>query len=152
MLFSHLFSLKAFALIEFAILAVMLSILDLRWLVLPNPLTYLLLGSGLLWNTQNLFTPIYQALWGVVIAYVFLWLLYHGFKTITHREGLGLGDLKLFAALGAWFGWMALPKILLFAGLIGLFMAFIWRILLKKGPQVPFGPALLISGFLQFIF
>jgi leader peptidase (prepilin peptidase)/N-methyltransferase len=144
-------SLQTLAMMEFSALMLPLIWIDFELLILPDVLTYLLLWSGLLWSSIELFTSLKSALWGAIFGYGCLFLLYHGFKWIRGREGLGLGDLKLTAALGAWFGLEAIPWMLFEAGILGLAIAFLWKkILKKKDPEIPFGPALLGAGFFQF--
>jgi len=145
------FSLETLAMMGFSALMLPLMWIDFELLILPDVLTYLLLWLGLLSNSIELFTSLKSAVWGAILGYSSLFLLYHGFKWIRGREGLGLGDLKLTAALGAWFGVERMPWMLFEAGIIGLAIAFLWKKILKKpNPEIPFGPALLGAGLLQF--
>jgi leader peptidase (prepilin peptidase)/N-methyltransferase len=94
------------------------------------------------------------SLWGAVGGYLSLWTVYWVFKFITGKEGMGFGDFKLFAALGAWFGWQALVPIILVASvigaLVGVGLKFTHR--LREGGYVPFGPFLAGAGFVSLIF
>ena len=95
-----------------------------------------------------------NALWGAVAGYLSLWLVYWAFKLVTGKEGMGYGDFKLFAALGAWFGWSALVPIILMASLIGAVvgMAMKFSSGLREGGYVPFGPFLAGAGFTAMFF
>jgi leader peptidase (prepilin peptidase) / N-methyltransferase len=145
-------SFKTLAVMEFVAFMLVLSWVDLDFLILPDALNYGLLWSGFIWNSLGVFTSLKQAIWGAIFGYGLFWVLRKSFQVIRHQEGLGLGDLKLAAALGAWFGVEALPRIFVEAGVLGLGLAIIWRSIQKKSAEVPFGPALLIAGFSQFIF
>ena len=137
----------------FTVLMLGLSIVDLKYLILPNSLNFSLLGLGLLFNVRGLWAPFPEALLGAGMGYGILWLLYYGFKWLTRKEGIGFGDFKLMAALGAWFGVEALPRMLLIAGVVGLVFAVIWKkVKGHENPEFPFGPSLLMAGFLQFFF
>jgi leader peptidase (prepilin peptidase) / N-methyltransferase len=93
-----------------------LALIDWDTTLLPDDITLPLLWAGLVAATlQWTSVPLPTAIWGVVAGYVSLWLVYWAFKLITGKEGMGYGDFKLFAALGAWFGWQALVPIILMA-------------------------------------
>lgn len=133
-----------------------LAVIDWDTTLLPDDITLPLLWAGLLvaalqWNPHvNLF----DALWGAVAGYLSLWLVYWAFKLITGREGMGYGDFKLFAALGAWFGWTALVPIILMASVIGALVGISMKfsVGLREGGYVPFGPFLAGAGFTAMIF
>jgi leader peptidase (prepilin peptidase) / N-methyltransferase len=93
-------------------------------------------------------TTLAHALWGAVAGYLSLWLVYWAFKLITGKEGMGYGDFKLFAALGAWFGWQALIPVILMASIIGAVVGICLKVWgqLRDGGYVPFGPFLAMSG------
>jgi leader peptidase (prepilin peptidase) / N-methyltransferase len=95
-----------------------------------------------------------QALWGAVAGYVSLWLVYKAFKLLTGKEGMGYGDFKLFAALGAWFGWQALVPIILMASAIGAVVGIAMKFSggLREGGYVPFGPFLVGAGLTAMVF
>jgi leader peptidase (prepilin peptidase)/N-methyltransferase len=95
-----------------------------------------------------------QALWGAVAGYLSLWLIYQVFKLLTGKEGMGYGDFKLFAALGAWFGWTALIPIILMASVIGAVVGIAMKFSsgLREGGYVPFGPFLAGAGLTAMIF
>lgn len=126
-----------------------LSLIDARTFLLPDKLTLPLLWLGLLFNSISEKVSLTDALYGAVIGYLLLWGLYWLFRLVRGREGLGYGDFKLLAALGAWNGWQMLPQIILLAAASGL----LWAVLSKwrKGEWVamlPFGPSLAAAGWL----
>ena len=136
-----------------AILA--LAFIDWDTTLLPDDITLPLLWSGLIaaalqWTTVGLSA----AVWGAVAGYMSLWLVYWAFKLITGKDGMGFGDFKLFAALGAWFGWQALVPIILMASVIGAVVGIAMKFSsgLREGGYVPFGPFLAGSGLTAMIF
>lgn len=134
----------------FSCLVIAMFAIDAQKQLLPDSLTLLLLWLGLLFNTQNIFAPLSDAVWGAVAGYMSLWLLFYIFKFITGKEGMGFGDFKLFAALGAWFGVSALPVIILLSALVGIFFALVvFRI--GQNKAMPFGPYLAASGWIVLI-
>ena len=130
-----------------------LSLIDFDWQVLPDNLTLPFLWLGLLCNVFGLYTDLNSAVIGAIAGYVSLWLVYQGFKLATGKEGMGYGDFKLFALLGAWLGWQALPMILLLSSLVGAVFG-ITLILLygrDKNVPMPFGPYLACAGWLSLL-
>lgn len=136
-----------------AILA--LAMIDWDTTLLPDDITLPLLWAGLIGATLQ-WTPVTlpSAIWGAVAGYVSLWLVYWGFKLITGKEGMGFGDFKLFAALGAWFGWQALVPIILMASVIGAVIGIAMKFSsgLREGGFIPFGPFLAGAGLTAMIF
>jgi leader peptidase (prepilin peptidase)/N-methyltransferase len=139
----------------FSAAIVALALIDWDTTLLPDDITLPLLWAGLIvaalrWTDVTL--P--QALWGAVAGYVSLWLVYQGFKLLTGKEGLGYGDFKLFAALGAWFGWTALVPIILMASVIGAVVGIAMKLSsgLREGGYVPFGPFLAGAGLTAMVF
>lgn len=135
--------------------AFVLVLLTLAWVdaetgLLPDLLTFPLLWLGLLVNLNGLFVPLADAVLGAVAGYLLLFCVYWGFRLCTGREGLGQGDLKLLAALGAWLGWMSLPWVLLVSAGLGLVVALGMRAKgrLEAGQAVSFGPWLAAAGIL----
>ncbi len=127
--------------------------IDARTTLLPDQLTLPLLWLGLLVNIPGTFTDLQSAVIGAAAGYLVLWLIYHGFRLATGKEGMGYGDFKLLAALGAWLGWQALPVILLLASLVGAIVG-ILLILLRgrdRNIPIPFGPYLAAAGWLALI-
>ncbi|MFO7954038.1 prepilin peptidase [Thioalkalivibrio sp.] len=127
--------------------------IDARTTLLPDQLTLPLLWLGLLVNIPGTFTDLQSAVIGAAAGYLVLWLIFHGFRLLTGKEGMGFGDFKLLAALGAWLGWQALPVILLLASLVGAIVG-ITLILLRgrdRNIPIPFGPYLAAAGWLAMI-
>ncbi|MFM5555064.1 A24 family peptidase [Aeromonas veronii] len=132
---------------------VALTFIDLDKMLLPDQLTLPLLWGGLLFNLASGFVPLADAVIGAMAGYLVLWSLYWAFKLLTDKEGMGYGDFKLLAALGAWLGWQALPIILLLSSLVGAVIG-ISLIALQKhhqGKPIPFGPYLAIAGWIALL-
>lgn len=131
-----------------------LVFIDADTYLLPDSITLPLLWLGLLFNLNNVFVPLDQAVIGAVAGYLVLWSVYWIFKLITGKEGMGYGDFKLLAALGAWFGWQALPSVILLSSISGAVIGIALAILAKRGmgKPMPFGPYLGIAGWLTLIF
>ncbi len=126
---------------------VALTFIDFDHHLLPDQLTLPLLWLGLICNSWGLVVSLPDALWGAVAGYLCLWGLYWVFLLLTGREGMGYGDFKLLAALGAWLGWQALPMVLLLAALSGLLVTLVQKLVRGKTNRVlPFGPYLAIGG------
>lgn len=130
-----------------------LTLIDLDHLLLPDDLTLPLLWLGLLLNLNGLFVPLEDAVLGAVFGYGVLWSLYWLFKLATGKEGMGYGDFKLLAALGAWFGWQSLLPILLLASFSGALAGLALMASRKLGQDrvLPFGPALALGGGLYLL-
>lgn len=136
-----------------AILA--LACIDWDTTLLPDDITLPLLWAGLCAAALGVIaTPLSSALWGAVAGYLSLWLVYWAFKLVTGKEGMGYGDFKLFAALGAWFGWQALIPVILMASVIGAVVGIALKLRgsLREGGYVPFGPFLALAGLTAMIF
>lgn len=132
---------------------VALTFIDLDKMLLPDQLTLPLLWGGLLFNLTGGFAPLADVVIGAMAGYLVLWSLYWAFKLLTGKEGMGYGDFKLLAALGAWLGWQALPIVLLLSSLVGAFIG-IGLILLRNHHQnnpIPFGPYLAIAGWIALL-
>jgi leader peptidase (prepilin peptidase)/N-methyltransferase len=133
---------------------IVLTAIDLDHQLLPDSLTLPLLWVGLLINMTGTFTSLESALLGAVFGYLSLWSVYWLFKIITGKEGMGYGDFKLLAALGAWFGLAALPTIVLLSSLVG---ATLGLTLILTGQQtretpMPFGPFLAGAGLIHLLY
>lgn len=135
----------AYALI-FIWISVALAGIDFDTLLLPDSLTQPLLWLGLIANLNGSFARLDQAVIGALAGYLLLWSVAWCFHIFTGKEGMGNGDFKLLAALGAWFGWPALPGILFGASLAGIGFALIRRKITQHATQIPFGPALAAAG------
>lgn len=127
-----------------------LAFIDLETRTLPDELTLGLLWAGLLLSLSTAFTTASSAILGAAIGYLVFWMLNYLFSLVTRKQGLGHGDMKLLAALGAWFGWEALPAIVLGASLIGLLgtLPLLVTGKLKRGSEVAFGHSLCLAGWL----
>ena len=128
-----------------------LAAIDLRLMLLPDCLTQPLLWAGLLYHSVGSGLPLVDAVYGAVAGYLSLWLVYWAFRLTTGREGLGYGDFKLLAALGAWCGWQALPALLLIAAVSGIIFSCLLYRNIKSGSPIPFGPFLALAGMAIFI-
>lgn len=132
-----------------------LMLIDLDTFLLPDEITLPLLWLGLLCNINGLFSgSLANAVCGAVIGYIFLWALYWLFKFITGKEGMGYGDFKLLAAIGAWIGWQNLVSVLLLSSILGIIYAVIMRVSgsLESGKPIPFGPFLGGAGIITLLF
>lgn len=130
-----------------------LSLIDADTQLLPDAIVLPMLWLGLIANSFGLFTDMTSALWGAVFGYLSLWSVYWLFKLITGKEGMGYGDFKLLAMLGAWGGWQVLPLTILLSSLVGAILGII--ILKTRGDSnstpLPFGPYLAIAGWIAII-
>ena len=139
----------------FSAALVALAFIDWDTTLLPDDITLPLLWAGLLASAmQWTDVPLYSSVVGAAAGYLSLWLVYWGFKLATGKEGMGYGDFKLFAALGAWFGWPALVPIILMSSVIGAIVGIALKIFstLREGGYVPFGPFLVGAAFTAMIF
>lgn len=130
-----------------------MAVIDLRTQLLPDCLTLPLLWAGLVY--QLLFQPLLlpAAVMGAITGYLVLWSLYWLFKLTTGKEGMGYGDFKLLAALGAWVGWQTLPLILIISAGAGALFGLAWQFVDKsqRGMPMPFGPFLAIGGWVALL-
>lgn len=127
--------------------------MDLRTKLLPDQITLVLLWLGLIASVDNLFVPAKAAIAGAVLGYVSLWTVYWVFKQLTGKVGMGHGDFKLLAALGAWTGYKALLPIALMSSLVGAIIGSIFLMVQgrDRNTQIPFGPYLAIAGWIVFM-
>ena len=127
-----------------------LTAIDLDTQLLPDNITLPLLWTGLLFNLFGDFTDLRSAVLGAVIGYLALWSVYWMFKFATGKEGMGYGDFKLLAALGAWLGWQMLPLIILLSSLVGAIVGITMIVAFKHGRNIPipFGPYLAGGGLI----
>lgn len=126
-----------------------LSLIDWDTTVLPDNITQPLLWAGLAVSGLGWTIPWQAALWGAVAGYLSLWSVYWLFKLATGKEGMGFGDFKLLAVLGAWLGWQALLPIIMLASVLGALVGLAMKATgsLREGRYVPFGPFLAGAGF-----
>ena len=130
-----------------------LTFIDADTTLLPDDLTLPLLWLGLLANLYGLFVPLKDAVLGAVAGYLVLWCIYWLFKLTTGKEGMGYGDFKLLAALGAWMGWKALLPIVLLSSLVGAIVGIALIVLARRGREIPipFGPYLAAAGVIVML-
>ena len=148
------FSLAGFGAMLFAWALIALAVIDFDTQLLPDDITLPLLWAGLLFNLPGTFVSLASAVIGAAAGYLSLWSVYWLFKLVTGKEGMGYGDFKLFAALGAWFGWPALIPMILMASVIGAVVGIAMKFSsgLREGGYVPFGPFLAGSGLTALVF
>jgi leader peptidase (prepilin peptidase)/N-methyltransferase len=147
------FGLAAVAAMVFAWSLIALTVIDIDTQLLPDSITLPLLWLGLLLNIGGTFTPISPAVIGAAAGYLSLWSVYWIFKLVTGKEGMGFGDFKLLAAIGAWLGWKLLPLVILLSSLVGAVVGISLIVFLRRGRNVPipFGPYLAAAGLIAMI-
>jgi leader peptidase (prepilin peptidase)/N-methyltransferase len=139
----------------FSAAMVALAFIDWDTTLLPDDITLPLLWAGLIASAVRwIEVPLFASVTGAAGGYLSLWLVYWGFKLATGKEGMGYGDFKLFAALGAWFGWQALVPIILMSSVIGALVGIGLKVFnnLREGGYVPFGPFLVGAGLTALVF
>jgi len=136
----------------FALIA--LTFIDFDTQLLPDDITLPLLWLGLLFNLNFGFTDLKSAVIGAMAGYLVLWSVFWLFKLIRGKEGMGYGDFKLLAAIGAWFGWQLLPAVILLSSTLGAIIGIALIVVTKRGKDVPipFGPFLAIGGIAALFF
>ncbi|WP_372987681.1 prepilin peptidase [Marinobacter sp.] len=129
---------------------VALTVIDFDTQLLPDNITLPLLWLGLVLNFFGVLTDFTSSFWGAVVGYLSLWSVYWLFKIVTGKEGMGHGDFKLLAALGAWLGWPLLPAVILLSSVVGAVVGISLMVFRKHGREVPipFGPYLAAAGVL----
>jgi leader peptidase (prepilin peptidase) / N-methyltransferase len=133
---------------------VALAFIDLDTTLLPDSLTLPLLWMGLIFNLFGSFTTLQSAVIGAMAGYLSLWLVYWAFKLVTGKEGMGFGDFKLLAAIGAWLGWEMLPVTILLSSLVGALAGLLMIALVRHDRRIPipFGPYLAGGGIVALFF
>lgn len=130
-----------------------MSLIDLDHQLLPDSLVLPLLWLGLIANSFGVFTSLPMAVWGAVAGYLSLWSVYWLFKLVTGKDGMGYGDFKLLALIGAWGGWTLLPLVVIIASVLGAVLGSLW--LKKRGADratpIPFGPFLAVAGWIALL-
>jgi leader peptidase (prepilin peptidase)/N-methyltransferase len=146
--------LAGLAALLFAWLLIAMTFIDLDTQLLPDDLTLPLLWGGLLVNLNGTFVPLPEAVIGAAAGYLSLWSVYWLFKLATGKEGMGYGDFKLLAALGAWLGWKMLPLIILLSSLVGALVGIALIIFARHGRNnpIPFGPYLAAAGMIAMFY
>ncbi len=148
------FSLQALGGVFFTWFLIALSGIDIKTQLLPDNLTFPFLWLGIIFNLFSTYTDLTSSVLGAIFGYLALWSVFHLFKLVTGKEGMGYGDFKLLAALGAWLGWQSLPLIILLSSavgaIIGIFM--IVSKLQERSQPIPFGPYLAIAGWIAMLY
>lgn len=129
---------------------VALTMIDYDTQLLPDSITLPLLWLGLVVNYSGQLAPFSEAFWGAIAGYLVLWSVYWLFKLVTGKEGMGYGDFKLLAALGAWLGWQLLPAVILLSSVVGALVGIALMVFKQQAREVPipFGPYLAAAGLL----
>jgi leader peptidase (prepilin peptidase)/N-methyltransferase len=137
----------------FTVVLIALAGIDVKEKLLPDQITLPLLWVGLIANLNGFFVPLTEAVIGAIAGYLVLWSVYWVFKLITGKEGMGYGDFKLLAALGAWLGWQMLPLIILVSSAVGAIIGILMIVVGGKDRnlQIPFGPFLAAAGWIALI-
>ena len=128
-----------------------LTFIDFDTQLLPDRYTLTLAALGLGINSYAIYTSPTSAIWGYIIGFLCLWIVYYLFKIITGKEGMGYGDFKLLAALGAWMGPLMLPLIVLLSSMVGAIIGIILLKIRKENQPFAFGPYIAIAGWIAFI-
>lgn len=130
-----------------------LTMIDIDHQLLPDDITLPLLWLGLLFNVTGTFVSVQDAVIGAIAGYLILWSVYWGFKLLTGKEGMGYGDFKLLAAIGAWLGWQLLPVVILLSSLVGAVIGIALMVIKRRGKEVPipFGPYLAAAGWIALL-
>jgi len=138
------------AMLVFTWLLISMSVIDIDHQILPDSMTLGLMWLGLLVNSQGLFTDLSSAVYGAALGYGSLWTVFWLFKLATGKDGMGFGDFKLLAALGAWLGYSALPLIILLSSVVGAIVGIAGILILgrDKNLPIPFGPYLAMAGWI----
>ena len=146
--------LTGMAVLVFSWLLIAMAFIDADTQLLPDDLTLPLLWLGLLVNLNEIFVPLPEAVIGAAAGYLCLWVIFWLFKLASGKEGMGYGDFKLLAALGAWLGWKMLPVIVLMSSLVGAVVGIGLIVLAKRGRNIPmpFGPYLAVAGMIALLY
>lgn len=128
-----------------------LTFIDFDTQLLPDRYTLPLAALGLAINSYAIYTTPTMAIWGYVIGFLCLWVVYYLFKIVTGKEGMGYGDFKLLAALGAWMGPLMLPLIVLLSSMVGAIIGIILLKIRKENQPFAFGPYIAIAGWIAFL-
>jgi leader peptidase (prepilin peptidase)/N-methyltransferase len=131
-----------------------MTLIDYDHKELPDDLTFPLLWIGLLVNLDGTFVPLRDAVIGAMAGYMALWAVYWLFKLVTGKEGMGYGDFKLLAALGAWLGWAMLPSIIILSSVVGALVGISLILFARRARDnpIPFGPYLAAAGMIALLY
>lgn len=140
--------------LAFTYMLIALTLIDYDTKTLPDDLTYPLLWLGLLVNLHGTFVPLRDAVIGAMAGYLVLWAVYWLFKLVTGKEGMGYGDFKLLAALGAWLGWQMLPTIVILSSVVGAVVGIGLIVFARRARDnpIPFGPYLAAAGMIALLY
>ena len=143
-------SIQLAAMLVFTWSLVAMSMIDIDHQILPDSMTLSLMWLGLLLNIDHTFVDLQSAVIGAATGYLSLWSVYWLFKIATGKDGMGFGDFKLLAALGAWFGWQFLPMIILLSSLVGAIVGIAGIMIMgrDKNIPIPFGPYIAAAGWI----
>jgi leader peptidase (prepilin peptidase)/N-methyltransferase len=132
---------------------VCLSVIDIDRRLLPDSITLPLLWLGLFLSLFDIFADSHSAIIGAIAGYLSLWLVFHTFKLVTGKEGMGYGDFKLLAMFGAWLGWQSLLLIILLSSVVGAVVGISMVVLNRqdRAQPIPFGPFLAIAGWIALL-
>ena len=138
----------------FTYFLIAMTLIDYDTKTLPDDLTYPLLWLGLLINLNGTIVPLRDAVIGAMAGYVSLWAVYWLFKLVTGKEGMGYGDFKLLAALGAWMGWAMLPTIIILSSVVGAIVGISLIVFARRDRNnpIPFGPYLAAAGMIALLY
>jgi leader peptidase (prepilin peptidase)/N-methyltransferase len=138
----------------FTYFLIAMTLIDYDTKTLPDDLTYPLLWLGLLINLNGTIVPLRDAVIGAMAGYVSLWAVYWLFKLVTGKEGMGYGDFKLLAALGAWMGWAMLPTIIILSSVVGALVGISLIVFARRDRNnpIPFGPYLAAAGMIALLY
>ena len=146
-------TLQTLAALGLTAILIALTVIDIDHQLLPDDMTFLLLWGGLFASLFGVFTDPVSSIIGALAGYLSLWLVYQVFRLLTGKEGMGYGDFKLLAALGAWLGWQMLPLIILMSSLVGAVIGLIMISLKrhKSSQPMPFGPFIALAGWIALM-
>ena len=144
---------QTLAALIFTWVLIALTLIDIKKQLLPDDITLPLLWLGLLFSFYELFTDLRSSVIGAMAGYLILWSVYQFFKLVTKKEGMGFGDFKLLAALGAWLGFNYLPQIIFMSAIVGSIIGIAMLVIGKTKQQqpIPFGPYLAIAGWVALL-
>jgi len=148
------FSLQALGGVLFTWFLIALSGIDIKTQLLPDNLTLPFLWLGIIFNLFATYTDLTSSVLGAIFGYLALWLVFHLFRLVTGKEGMGYGDFKLLAALGAWLGWQSLPLIILLSSAVGAVFGIFMIVskLQERSQPIPFGPYLAVAGWIAMLY
>jgi leader peptidase (prepilin peptidase)/N-methyltransferase len=148
------YSWQTVAALGFTWALIALFMIDFDHQLLPDVITLPLLWAGLLLSLFNLFIDSHTSIVGAIAGYLALWTIFHAFKLLTGKEGMGYGDFKLLGAIGAWVGWQSLPVVILFSSVVGAAIGITLILFKGRGDHsqpMPFGPFLAAAGWMTLL-